>query len=57
MATGPEETPKQRRLRYIRLADDAKAKAAKTKDRETKNAYLALADAWLALATDVDAGT
>jgi hypothetical protein len=53
MAAIQDETPEQRRGRYLRLAAEARENAGKTADRETKEAYLSLADAWLAMAHDV----
>ena len=53
MINNSEETLEQRRARYLRLAAEARENAARTKDRETKEAYLALADSWLGLAQDV----
>jgi hypothetical protein len=54
MHNGSKETPAQRRARYLRLSDEARKKAAKIKDRETREAHLALADVWLALADQLD---
>ena len=53
MSDNTEETLEQRRARYLRLAAEARENAARTKDRETKEAFLALAESWLALAQDI----
>jgi hypothetical protein len=53
MTNNSEETLEQRCARYLRLAAEARENAARTKDRETREAYLALADSWLSLAQDI----
>jgi hypothetical protein len=54
----PNETPMQRRARYLRLAAQAEAAADACRSSELRDAYLALARSWVLLAKDVriDAG-
>jgi hypothetical protein len=49
----PNETPAQRRARYLRLAAEGKASAEQCRDPELRDAYLALARSWALLAKDV----
>ena len=51
------ESPLERRARYIRLAREAKELAAKSKTMQMREACLAMAQSWLALATDLDGGS
>jgi hypothetical protein len=48
------ETPRQRRARYLRLAADAEAMASQCRGTDLRDAYLALARSWTALANDID---
>ncbi len=50
------ESPLERRARYLRLAGEAKELAAKSKTVQMREACLAMAQSWLALASDVDPG-
>lgn len=48
------ESPHERRTRYLRLAREAKELAAKSKTVQMREACLAMAQSWLALASDLD---
>jgi hypothetical protein len=56
MAERYQETPQERRTRYLRLAREAKELAAKSKSLQMREACLAMAQSWLALASELDAG-
>jgi hypothetical protein len=47
------ETPEQRRARYLRLAAEAQAIAARCRGTDLRDAYLALARSWTLLANDI----
>jgi hypothetical protein len=49
----PNETPAQRRARYLRLAAEAKASAERCRGADLRDAYLALARSWVLLAQDI----
>ncbi len=49
----PNETPVQRRARYLRLAAEAEATAELCRGSDLRDAYLALARSWVLLARDV----
>jgi hypothetical protein len=49
----PNETPAQRRARYLRLAAEAEASAEQCRSADLRDAYLALARSWALLARDV----
>ena len=51
-----QETPQERRSRYLRLAREAKELAAKSKTLQMREACLAMAQSWLALASELDSG-
>ena len=51
-----QETPQERRARYLRLAREAKELAAKSKTLQMREACLAMAQSWLALASELDNG-
>ena len=55
----PQETPAERRARYMRLAAEAEATAERCRGSDLRDAYLALARSWTLLARDVrvDGGT
>jgi hypothetical protein len=50
------ETPQERRSRYLRLAREARELAAKSKTLQMREACLAMAQSWLALASELEAG-
>jgi hypothetical protein len=56
MAERYQETPHERRARYLRLAREAKELAAKSKTLQMREACLAMAQSWLALASELDGG-
>ena len=49
----PNETPEQRRARYLRLAIQAESAAGQCRSADLRDAYLALARSWTLLANDV----
>ena len=51
-----QETPQERRARYLRLAREAKDLAAKSRTLQMREACLAMAQSWLALASELDNG-
>jgi hypothetical protein len=48
------ETTAERRARYLRLAREAKELASRSKTVQMREACLAMAQSWLALASDLD---
>ena len=50
----PQETPVERRARYLRLAAEAEATAKQCRGSDLRDAYLALARSWTLLARDVN---
>jgi hypothetical protein len=49
----PNEPPRKRRARYLRLAAEAEATAGECRSSDLREAYLALARSWALLAKDV----
>ena len=54
MVESSRETPQQRRMRYLRRAEEAARRAAEAKSTELRNAYLMLSESWLALVQEID---
>jgi hypothetical protein len=49
----PNETPEERRARYLHLAAQAESAAERCRSADLRDAYLALARSWTLLANDV----
>ena len=51
----PEETSRQRRERYLRVAAEVEAAAARAKDPETRKYFITIAKPWRRLAEHLQA--
>jgi hypothetical protein len=51
-----QESPLERRARYLRLAREAKELAVRSKTTQMREACLAMAQSWLGLAAEMDIG-
>jgi hypothetical protein len=56
MVQQPAETTQQRRVRYLKRADDATKRAETADNPELKKAYVDLAQSWVDLIREIDAG-
>jgi hypothetical protein len=54
MVESSRETLYQRRMRYLRRAEEAARRATEAKSTELRNAYLMLSESWLALVQEID---
>ena len=54
MVVGPAETKEQRRLRYLRRADEATKGAEAASGPELRKAFLHLAQSWIELVHEID---
>jgi hypothetical protein len=56
MVQPPAESTQQRRLRYLQRADDASKRAETAENPELRRAYVDLAQSWVDLIHEIDAG-
>ena len=54
MAESSRDVLQERRMRYLRRAEEATRRAADAKHADLRKAYLMLSESWLALVQDID---